>query len=258
MDRALRGSERRYEQAGRKEIWHSFSPPGHPTGLIQGFGVLVAFDEMRLPPGESLLLYFNDELETAIYVYQGAISQSEVGGISEVLQTGEFQCMSSGRGGPRIETSVSRSRPVQLFRIALRPDEIGLTRATAHKRFTAAQRRNTLCVVASSDGREGSLRLHQDAIVYSAVLEPGQHVAHALEPQRTAWLHIVRGSAVFEDLVLSEGDGIGVALASAIALTAQEDTEILLVDLGPPPLVRNVSAEPSGPTVRFTSPDGCL
>ena len=257
MAKALRSSERRYEHTGRKEIWHSFALPGHPTCLTCGFGVLVAFDELRLPPGDSLLLYFEDELETAIYVYQGAISQSEVGGVSEVLQTGEFQCASSGRGGPRIETSVSRSRPVHLFRIALRPDAVGLARARAHKRFTTAQRRNTLCIVASPDGREGSLRLHQDAMVYSAILEPGQHVAHALESQRSAWLHIVRGAAVFEDLVLREGDGIGVAQVPAVAITAKEDTEILLVDLGPPPSVGNGWAEPGGPTVRFPLPSGC-
>jgi redox-sensitive bicupin YhaK (pirin superfamily) len=88
-----------------------------------------------------------------------------------------------------------------------------------------------LCVVASRDARRGSLRLDQDAAVYSAMLERGRHVVHELAPGRRAWLHIVQGDATFGDIVLTTGDGVGVTAERAVSITARLRTEILLLDL---------------------------
>ena len=108
----------------------------------------------------------------------------------------------------------------------------GLEPGYEQKRFSAAERRAGLCVVASPDARRGSLRIHQDALIYSAMLDPGQHVVHELSPGRRAWLHLVQGEAVLGDIVLTTGDGAGFAAERAVSLTAQEETEILLIDLG--------------------------
>ena len=116
-------------------------------------------------------------------------------------------------------------------RRVLHPTLHGCDREQEQKRFTAAQRRNLLCVVASPDGRKGSLRIHQDALVCSSILEPGHHLVHELEPGCCAWLHMVYGEAVLNDLVLTRGDGVGVAAEPSISITAQDNTEILLVDL---------------------------
>jgi len=91
-----------------------------------------------------------------------------------------------------------------------------------------------LCVVASPDARSGSLRLRQDALLYSAMLDPGDHVVHELSQGRSTWLHLVEGEASFRDIVLSTGDGAGVTAEHAVSLTAREETEILLLDLGEP------------------------
>ena len=100
------------------------------------------------------------------------------------------------------------------------------------KRFSAADRRGALCVVASPDARRGSLRVHQDALLYSAMLSPGKHVVHELGQGRCAWLHLVEGEVTLGDVVLSTGDGAGVTAERAVSLTARVETEILLVDLG--------------------------
>jgi redox-sensitive bicupin YhaK (pirin superfamily) len=98
-------------------------------------------------------------------------------------------------------------------------------------RFSAAQRRGGLCVIASPDAQRGSLRLHQDARIYSALLERGQHVVHELLPGRGAWLHLVHGELQLADLLLTTGDGAAITEERAVSLTASAETEILLVDL---------------------------
>ena len=100
------------------------------------------------------------------------------------------------------------------------------------KRFTAAECRDRLRVVASPDARGGSLRINQDALIHSALLEPGQHVVHELSHGRSAWIHVVQGEVTLGDIVLAAGDGAGVTGERAVSLTAREDSEILLVDLG--------------------------
>lgn len=150
-----------------------------------------------------------------------------------VIHSGEFQHMSTGRSIRHKETNASRTNWAHIFRISLRPSEVGLDCVHEQKRFTAAERRNVLRVVASPDGRKGSLRIHQDAFVYSSVLNLGNHVIHELKPNRSAWLHVVSGEALLHELVLARGDGVGVAIEPSVSLTVQENTEILLIDLGP-------------------------
>ena len=114
----------------------------------------------------------------------------------------------------------------------LSPSELGLVPGHELKRFTVAERRGRLCVVASPDAHGGSLRISQDALMCSAVLECGQHVVHELSPGRTAWLHLVAGEVTLGDDVLTSGDGAGITAERALSVTARKETEILLVDLG--------------------------
>jgi redox-sensitive bicupin YhaK (pirin superfamily) len=90
-----------------------------------------------------------------------------------------------------------------------------------------------LCVIASPDGRKGSLRIHQDAFIYSSILDPGVHLVHELMTGRSDWLHIMYGEATLDDIVLTQGDGVGVTIEPSVSMTVRENTEILLVDLGP-------------------------
>jgi redox-sensitive bicupin YhaK (pirin superfamily) len=143
--------------------------------------------------------------------------------------------------------NASRTEWAQVFQIGLRPWQRGLESGYEQKRFSAAERRDGLCVVASPDGRKGSLRIHQDALVYSAMLDPGQHVVHELSPGRKAWLHVVQGEITLGDLVLTTGDGAGLTDERAVSLTAQAKTEILLLDVGvelPGPPGMDISRDP--------------
>jgi redox-sensitive bicupin YhaK (pirin superfamily) len=228
-----RSAERRHVRRSKQEVWLTFFPEEHPGRQTVSFGLLTAFDEVWLSPGAGSITHREDEAEVVTYVHRGVLAQEDSTGRSGTIQAGEFQCMTSGRRIRHKETNASRTDGLHLFRSALYPSTLGLDRAHEQKRFTAAQRRNTLCLIASPDGRRGSLRVHQDAFLYSSILETGHHLFHELLSGRTAWLHIVHGEATLSDHVLTAGDGAGLTFEPSVSLTVQKDTEILLIDLGP-------------------------
>jgi redox-sensitive bicupin YhaK (pirin superfamily) len=228
-----RAAERRHVKNGKKESWLTFFP-GEPPGPLAGaFGLLTAFDEFRLPPNEAAAPRPTGDAEVVVYVYRGALAQEDSNGGSGVVRAGEFQCLTTGSSVRHVETNTSWTDWAHVFRISLLASEVGLECAHEQRRFAAAQRRNALCVVASRDGRKGSLRLRQEALVCSSILDPGHHLVHELKPRHSAWLHLIHGEAQFGDLVLTAGDGAGTTDEPAVSLTVQEKSEILLIDLGP-------------------------
>jgi redox-sensitive bicupin YhaK (pirin superfamily) len=235
-----RATERRLVQRGKQDTWLTFFPQDRPGPLAVDFGFMTIFNEMRLPPNGGTAPYSHDEVENShdeaeiiTYVHKGALAQEDSSGSSGVIHAGEFQYMTTGRGVRHKERNASQNDWAHIFRIALHPSEVGLDCAHEQKRFTTAQRRNVLCAVASRDGRKESLRIRQDVLIYSSILDPGHHLFHELLPGRSAWLHIVNGEATLNDIVLTQGDGVGVTIEPSVSLTVQEKTEILLVDLGP-------------------------
>jgi len=227
-----RNAERRHVRQNRHEVWFTFLPREGPDSPGERFGVLTMFSEMRFPPGGGHGSRPQGEAETVTYVYRGALAQSDSTGRSGVLHAGEFQRATVGCGVRYKETNASRSEWTHIFRISLRPWEAGVDGVHEQKRFPIAQRHHALCVVASPDGRKGSLRILQDAFIYSSVLDPGHHLIHELLPGRSVWLHVICGEATMQDIVLTQGDGVGVTVSPVVSLTAQVNTEMLLVDMG--------------------------
>ncbi len=188
-------------------------------------------EEDRLPPGAVVPRHAHREGEIVTYVHEGALAFQDALGRSGVIQSGEFQTRSTRRGMRHSETNASRTDAAHVFQIWLRPAQGEIDPAATQRRFSVAERRGALCVVASPDARRSSLRIHQDAVVYSALLDRGQHVVHELSDGRSAWLHLVQGEVTLGDLVLTTGDGVGVTAERALSLTAREETEFLLLDV---------------------------
>jgi redox-sensitive bicupin YhaK (pirin superfamily) len=227
-----RAEERHYDRRHEQEAWLTFYPRDRADPRADHFGPLVSFSERRLPPGTRASRTPHHEAEIVTYVREGALAYEDAPGCSGVIQAGEFQGTTAGRAIRRSEKNASRSNWAQVFQILLAPSEPGLEPGHQQKRFSAAQRRGGFCVVASADARRGSLRIHQDVLTCSALLEPGQHVVHELSPGRMAWLHLVEGEVTLGDIILTTGDGAGVTAERAVSMTAQSETEILLLDLG--------------------------
>jgi redox-sensitive bicupin YhaK (pirin superfamily) len=228
-----RNTERRHVQSGKSDIWLSFYPEDVAGGLSDGFGVLSFFNEMRLPPGEGFDSHPMNETELITYAYKGALAQEDSTGCSGVVHTCEFQRMTTGRVIRHKAMNASRTDWAHIFRIYLRPSEVGLDCTHEQKHFTAAERRKVLCAVASPDGRKGSLRIHQDTCIYSSMLDPGQHIVYELLQGRRAWLHIVYGEVTVNGIDLTQGDGVGIISEPSVSLTVRESTELLLVDTIP-------------------------
>jgi len=181
-----RNRERRHLQRGRQDVWSTFYPQEGADQPVADFGLLAALDEIRLPPGGVSWSHPLAEAEVITYVYKGGLAQEDSARGSGVLHAGEFQRMTVGLGVRQKETNPSRSEAAHLIRISLHPSQAGLGGAREQKRFAAAQRRNLLCVVASPDGRRGSLRLLQNALIYASVLDPGHHLIHEFSPRLVA------------------------------------------------------------------------
>lgn len=228
-----RAEERQHDARRHQDVWLTFNPEERAGALANGFGALENLDESRLSPAGAVSRHPLHDAEIVTFVREGALAWEDSTGGSGLVQAGEFRRMTAGRGIRHSEANASRTHGAHVFQIWLQPAQAELEPSHEQKRFSVAERRGGLCIVGSPDGRRGSLTIHQDALVFSAVLDPGTHVAHELRPGRSAWLHVVQGEATLGDVVLGSGDGVGIASEIAVSLTARQETEVLLLDLGP-------------------------
>jgi redox-sensitive bicupin YhaK (pirin superfamily) len=226
-----RAEQRRYERLPQQEVWRTFYPR-EPAAVFDGaFGALHGLDESCLQPGARVPRQARDRSEMITYVREGSLARDEGLGRSYLMQAGEFQRMSVGASDYPAEINASAVDTVRVFQIGLHVSNVGLEPGREQRRFSAAQRRGGLCLVASPDGRRGSLRVHADALLHSALLAPGQHIVHELAKGRHAWLHLVEGEVSLGEVLLGAGDGAGISADRAVSLTAQTAAEILLLDL---------------------------
>jgi redox-sensitive bicupin YhaK (pirin superfamily) len=226
-----RATARHHVQSRGQETWSTFHAKARADPPADGFGVLVTLDEDILPPGTGVPFTLRDDVEIVTYVLEGGLAQDDSTGCSGVLRAGEFQKMSLGRGIRHRAMNASHTDWAHIFQIGVRAAEADIEPRHEQKRFSVAERRGLLCVVVSPDGRKGSLAIHQDALIHSAILDVGLHLVHELRLGRWAWLHVVRGEVTLGPIVLGTGDGAGVADERAVSVTARERTEILLVDV---------------------------
>ena len=225
-----RADARQHHRRREQDLWLTFDPSNREDPLADGFGVLEILSEDRLPPHAALRRGSRRAAELVTYVREGALAYEDSLGSSGVIHAGEFQHLTAGRAIRHREANPSPTDWAHVFQISL-PAAAELASSREQRRFSAAERRGRLCLVASPDGRSRSLRIQQDVLMYSTLLDPGHHVVHALAPDRDAWLHLVHGEAIVGDIILSDGDGAGFTAERAVSLTAREPSELLLFDL---------------------------
>ena len=227
-----RSAERSHVQSGTREAWLTHYSPSEPHWLAGGFGPLELLREDRIPPGSRVAIDPRSDAEIVTYVLEGVLAHDDSKGRSGVIHAGEFRRANAAQGSRRREWNGSRKDWAHVFQIWLRPWSAEPDASSEQKRFYAAERRGVLRAVASPDGRDGSLCIHQDALIHSAMLFPGQHVVHELAPGRRVWLQVLSGEAALGEIVLAKGDGAGIWAERAVSLTAREESELLLTDLG--------------------------
>lgn len=226
-----RSEARRHIRNETQNSWLSFDPENEADVFRGGFHALEALNEESPVPEMSLHPNPARDTEIVTYVREGTlISQDEAGTLGR-LEAGEFRRSSLL---PRMRHRVingSLLNPARVFQSCIAPDDHELEAGFEQKRFPHADRSGVLRLVASHDGRLGSLRVHQDLSMYSSVLLPGHHLVHELAKGRAAWLHLIKGRLMFRDHFLGSGDAAGLENEWAVSFTAQIPSEILMFDL---------------------------
>ena len=210
---------------------HSFSfghyyDPGH-----MGFGPLRVINEDRVAPGKGFPEHPHSDMEIISYVLEGALEHRDSIGTGSVIRPGDVQRMSAGKGIRHSEFNASHNEPVHFLQIWVIPERRGIEAGYEQKSFPDEEKRGRLRLVASRDGREGSVKVHQDASLYATILGKGQRVAHELAAGRLAWVQVAKGSALLNGEALEAGDGAPIDVSGALELEGVRDAEVLLFDM---------------------------
>ena len=210
---------------------HTFSFGGYHDARHMGFRSLRVINEDRVQGGGGFPTHPHRDMEILTVVLSGGLEHRDSSGGGGVIETGDVQRMSAGKGVLHSEMNASPEEEVHFFQIWIVPDRPGLAPGYEQRAFPAGERRGTLLPLATPDARQGSLTLHQDAAVYGAVLEPGTPIRHPLAPGRHAWVQVAAGSVTVNGAPLAAGDGAGVGEEDDVVLAAEEPSEVLLFDL---------------------------
>jgi len=223
-------------ERGRSELgWlssrHTFSFADYLDPRHMGFRSLRVINEDRVQPGAGFPTHGHRDMEIVTYVAEGVLEHKDSMGNGSVIRPGEVQRMTAGTGVTHSEYNPSRTEPVRLLQIWILPERQGLAPGYEQRTFPAAEMQGRLRVVASRDGRESSVTLHQDARILAARLAPGEEIVHSFAPGRHAWVQVVRGALALDGTVLAAGDGAAVSDETRLALAAHAPSELLLFDL---------------------------
>jgi redox-sensitive bicupin YhaK (pirin superfamily) len=231
MMQLRRSYERGHFDHGWLDTFHTFSFADYYDPRHVHFRTLRVINEDRVAPGAGFPTHPHRDMEIVTYVLEGALQHRDSMGNGSVIRPGDVQRMSAGSGVTHSEFNASESEPVHLLQIWMLPERKGIPPSYEQKTFGEAERRGKLRLVASPDGREGSVTIHQDNALYAALLGPGESVRHALAPDRHAWLHVARGRVTFNGTELAAGDGAALSQEKFVELRGVQDAEMLLFDL---------------------------
>jgi len=223
--------ERGHASRGWLESYHTFSFAEYYDPAHMSFRSLRVINDDVIAGGGGFGLHPHRDMEIITYVTQGALEHRDSLGTGSVLQPGDVQRMSAGTGIRHSEFNHSQTDPLSLLQIWIEPERAGLPPSYEENTIPDEEKRGRLRLVASRDGRDGSLTIHQDAALYATLLEPGQAVQHILQPGRHAWVQVIRGVVTLNGQKLAAGDGAAVSNETELQLAASEAAELLLFDL---------------------------
>jgi quercetin 2,3-dioxygenase len=210
---------------------HSFSFAGYRDPAHMGFGPLRVINEDRVQPGQGFGTHAHQDMEIITYVLDGALEHKDSLGTGSVIRYGDVQRMSAGTGVRHSEFNHSSTEPVHFLQIWIMPEKNGIAPSYEEKHFTPESKRGRLRLIASRDGRDGSVVAHQDVAVFASILEKGDSVSHELAEGRIAYLHVIRGNLVANGVALAGGDALKVTGERELLINEADKAEFLLFDL---------------------------
>ncbi len=226
-----KSQERGYADHGWLKSFHSFSFADYHDPAHMGFGPLRVINEDRVAPGSGFGTHGHRDMEIISYVLEGELAHRDSMGNGSVIRPGDVQRMSAGSGVRHSEYNHATDRTTHFLQIWIEPNVTGISPSYEEKRFSDDDKQGRLRLIASPDGADGSVRLHQDARLYVSQLATGQALEAGLAAGRLGYLHVVRGAVTVNGHRLAGGDAAKLRDETRLAISAGADSELLLFDL---------------------------
>ncbi len=226
-----KATDRGHANHGWLDSFHSFSFADYYDPAHMGFGPLRVINEDRVQPGMGFGTHGHRDMEIVSYVLEGQLEHKDSMGTGSIIAPGDVQRMSAGRGVTHSEYNPSRTEGVHFLQIWIQPTVTGIKPSYEQKHIGAEAKRGRLKLIASPDGADGSVTIHQDARVFAALVNGAEAVTHVLAAGRRAYVHVARGSVHVNGTALAAGDAAKIAVETSVALDHGRDAEVLLFDL---------------------------
>jgi redox-sensitive bicupin YhaK (pirin superfamily) len=210
---------------------HTFSFGEYYDPKEQGFSDLRVINEDWVAPGAGFPTHSHRDMEIITYVVDGAVQHKDSMGNGSIIKPGDVQRMSAGTGVTHSEYNPSKAEELHLLQIWIMPDRRGHQPGYEQKEIGDAEKHGRMRLIASPDGRDGSVSIHQDARLYAGILQDGKPIAVTLTPGRKGYLQVVKGAVNVNGVALETGDGARIAEESALEIDGHEESEVLLFDL---------------------------
>ena len=226
-----KSQERGHADHGWLNSFHSFSFAGYYDPNHMGFGNLRVINEDRIAPGRGFGTHGHRDMEIISYVLSGELAHKDSMGNIKGIPPGDVQRMSAGTGVQHSEFNHAEGQTTHFLQIWIEPNVGGIPPSYEQKTFPDGQKRGALRLVASPDGRDGSVTIHADACLYAGLIDAQETVDKALDPARKTYVHLVRGTLQVNGQALSAGDAAMMEGESSLSLTEGRDAEVLVFDL---------------------------
>jgi redox-sensitive bicupin YhaK (pirin superfamily) len=226
-----RSDERGYADHGWLKSFHSFSFAGYQDPRHMGFGSLRVINEDRVAPGTGFGTHAHRDMEIVSYVLEGALAHKDSMGNGTSIVPGDVHRMSAGTGVTHSEFNHEQDRETHFLQIWIIPARQGIAPGYEQKHFEAADKRGRLCLVASQDGLNGSVVIHQDARIFATLLDGAERVVHPMAGGRRAYAHVARGAVTINGMELAAGDALKMVDVAGVEISQGRDAEVLLFDL---------------------------
>jgi redox-sensitive bicupin YhaK (pirin superfamily) len=224
-----KSNERGHAEHGWLDSYHTFSFANYYDAEWMGYRTLRVINDDLVMPGQGFGMHPHRDMEIVTYILSGALQHKDSMGNGRVIKPGDFQYMSAGTGVMHSEFNPSDEEAVRLLQIWIQPDEKGVKPNYAEKSFADAKAGPYL--VTSKTGRDGSIKIHQDADIWLAKFDGSNRVSHKLASGRHAWVHVAEGDVTVNGKKLSGGDAAAITGEEKIELTSDKAAQVLLFDL---------------------------
>lgn len=226
-----RSGERGYADHGWLRTFHTFSFADYHDPAHMGFRALRVINDDRIAPERGFGMHAHRDMEIVTYMLEGELEHRDSMGNGSIIRPGEVQRMSAGTGVFHSERNASRTEVAHLLQIWILPDRPGYAPSYEQKAFSREERQGRLRLIASQDGREGSVTVHQDVSLFAGFFGEGEEARYALASGRYAWVHVARGQVLLNGTPLEAGDAAAVTAGGTLHLIGKNAGEVLLFDL---------------------------